>query len=61
LVEKVRGRLAEDERRLLELRQHGREWAEIAAEVGGGPEALRKKLGRALDRVARELGLHEPT
>ncbi len=61
LVDEVRGRLAEDELRLLELRQQGREWTEIAAEVGSGAEALRKKLARALDRVARELGLDEPS
>ena len=28
-----------------------------AAELGGNPEALRKRLGRALDRAVRELGL----
>jgi len=27
--------------------------------VGGRPEALRKKLSRAVDRVARQLGLEE--
>ena len=36
-----------------------REWAEIAAEVGGSPEALRKQLARALDRVSHQLGLDE--
>jgi RNA polymerase sigma-70 factor (ECF subfamily) len=59
LATMARHRLAPDERRLLELREQGREWAEIAAEVGGSPEALRKKLARAVGRVARELGLEE--
>jgi RNA polymerase sigma-70 factor (ECF subfamily) len=51
--------LSGEERRLLELRQQGRDWAEIAAEVGGSPEALRKQLARAVERVAEELGLDE--
>ena len=34
-----------------------RDWAQIAADRGGTPEALRKKLVRAVDRVAQELGL----
>ena len=29
----------------------GKGWAELAAELGDGPEALRKKLSRAMDRV----------
>ncbi len=48
LLQKARQRLSGDERRLLELREQGREWAEIAAEVGGTPEALRKRVARAI-------------
>src|SRR5262249_15186395 len=59
LLQETRRRLAPDERQLLELREQGREWAEIATLVGGSPEALRKKLTRAIDRVAHSLGLDE--
>jgi RNA polymerase sigma-70 factor (ECF subfamily) len=59
LVEIVRARLSDDERRLSDLRAAGREWAEIAALVGGTSEAARKRLERAFDRVARELGWEE--
>src|SRR5262249_46809356 len=59
LVEMVLARLTDEERHLLEMRSGDRPWAEIAAEVGGTPEALRKKLSRALDRVMKELGLPE--
>jgi RNA polymerase sigma-70 factor (ECF subfamily) len=59
LLEEARRRLSPEERRLAELRQEGREWAEIAALVGGTADALRKKLARAADRVAAELGLDE--
>ncbi len=57
LVQEVRRRLTPDESRLAELRDQGHDWAAIAAEVGGSPEALRKKLTRALSRVMRDLGL----
>jgi RNA polymerase sigma factor (sigma-70 family) len=59
LLEQVHLRLSEEERRLVERRVQCKEWSEIAAELGGSPEALRKKLARALDRVARHLGLDE--
>jgi RNA polymerase sigma-70 factor (ECF subfamily) len=59
LLQQVHDRLTPQERRLAELRAAGREWSEIAAEVGGNVEALRKRLARAIDRVARELGLDQ--
>jgi RNA polymerase sigma-70 factor (ECF subfamily) len=57
LLERVRGELSDEERFLAEQRALGHEWAAIAAEVGGSPEALRKKLERAIERVMRRLGL----
>jgi RNA polymerase sigma-70 factor (ECF subfamily) len=51
LLQVLRARLSEEERRLVDLRAQGREWSEIAAEVGGRPETLRKQLARALERV----------
>ena len=59
LLHEVRKRLTKDERRLADRRAERREWTEIAAEVGGSPEALRKQLARALDRVSHQLGLEE--
>ena len=59
LQEEVRRRLAPDEWRLLELKNQGHDWAEIAAQVGGLSETLRKKLARAIDRVVDELGLDD--
>jgi RNA polymerase sigma-70 factor (ECF subfamily) len=59
LLQEVRKRLSPDERRLAEQRAAGRDWAGIAADEGDTPEALRKKLGRAVDRVLQELGLVE--
>jgi RNA polymerase sigma-70 factor (ECF subfamily) len=59
LQEEIRRRLAPDEWQLLELRNQGYEWAEIAAQVGGLAETLRKRLARAIDRVVDELGLDD--
>jgi len=59
LQEEIRRRLAPDEWQLLDLRKQGHDWAAIAAQVGGGAESLRKKLARAIDRVAQELGLDD--
>jgi RNA polymerase sigma factor (sigma-70 family) len=56
LLTRTRELLSDEEQRLFDARALGREWAEIAAEVGGTPEALRKKLTRALDRVVEQLG-----
>jgi RNA polymerase sigma-70 factor (ECF subfamily) len=59
LLEEARRRLTEEERRLAELRGGGLGWEEVAASLGGTPEARRKQLARAMDRVAAELGLDE--
>jgi RNA polymerase sigma factor (sigma-70 family) len=59
LLEEFRRRMSAEERYLADQRGLGREWQDIAAEVGGRPDALRKKLDRALGRVARELGLDD--
>ncbi|MBY0229223.1 MAG: hypothetical protein K2W96_08105 [Gemmataceae bacterium] len=57
LLDEVRKRLDDEERALADCRAQGMEWPEIAARVGGEPSTLRKKLGRALDRVTASLGL----
>ena len=57
LLQQARHRLSAEELQLLELRQQGHPWAEIAAELGGRPDALRMRLGRAVARVIKELGL----
>ncbi len=57
LLERVRRELTAEERELADQRALGRDWPEIAAERGATPDALRKKLTRALDRVASRLDL----
>jgi RNA polymerase sigma-70 factor (ECF subfamily) len=59
LVLEARKRMTTQERALLERREQGLEWAAIAAELGGSPNALRIRLARAVARIARQLGLDE--
>ena len=59
LIEVVHARLSNEEKQLSDLRAGGCEWTEIASQVGGTAEAARKRLERAFDRVARELGWEE--
>ena len=66
LIEAVRNRLGDEERRLADLRGEGWEWPEIAARLGGSAQARRVQLARAVQRVAREMnlegcpGMHAP-
>jgi hypothetical protein len=53
----LRQALSEEERQLADRRARSEGWAEIAAELGGSPENLRKKLARGLSRAARQLGV----
>jgi RNA polymerase sigma factor (sigma-70 family) len=55
LVAEVYRLLSPDERRLVELRQHGHDWPAIADRLGGSAEALRKQHARAVARVAAQL------
>jgi RNA polymerase sigma factor (sigma-70 family) len=57
LLAQVRRRLPEHARQLADLRAEGLLWPEIAARLGGKPQALRKVLHRAVERVARDLRL----
>ena len=59
LLAMARQRLSIEERQLADLRAQGRDWAEIAAALGGTAQGRRKQLARAIGRVAKELGLDE--
>jgi RNA polymerase sigma-70 factor (ECF subfamily) len=57
LLAMFRERLSAEERKVAELRSQGFDWATVARELGGTPEARRKQFARAVDRVGQELGL----
>ncbi len=57
LLEAVRGKMSDEEQLIAEQWASGNGWDEIGAKVGARPDALRIRLGRAFDRVRKELGL----
>jgi len=57
LLEKFRELLSDEERQIVDLRAQGSDWAAVAAELGGTPEARRKQLARAVTRAENDLGL----
>jgi RNA polymerase sigma-70 factor (ECF subfamily) len=59
LLQEFRKRLSPQDRQIAEWRSQDRPWEDIAADLGGSAEALRKRFDRAVDRVARQLGLEE--
>jgi RNA polymerase sigma-70 factor (ECF subfamily) len=59
LLQEVFNRLSEEERRLVELHGQRASWAEVAATLGGSPDARRVQYQRAILRVIRALGLSE--
>jgi RNA polymerase sigma-70 factor (ECF subfamily) len=59
LLEQVRRRLSDEDRRVADLRGEGHGWAEVAGRLGGTPDGRRMQLTRALDRASRELGLED--
>ena len=59
LLQSVRSRLDTTDQEILDKWLLGQEWAEIAKQMGSTPDALRKRLSRAIDGAARKLGLLE--
>jgi len=53
-------RLSPTERNLVERRNAGHTWPEIAAALGGDARAHRRQLGKALNRATAGLGLDGP-
>jgi RNA polymerase sigma-70 factor (ECF subfamily) len=57
LLDRARALLSEEERYLMDQRNLGRGWDDLAAAADTTPDALRMRFIRALDRVAAQLGL----
>jgi DNA-directed RNA polymerase specialized sigma24 family protein len=57
LLERFRRSLSDEEKQLADLRGEGLAWGDIAARLGSTAQARRMQLARAVERVARELGL----
>jgi len=59
LVQKIRDRFTDAERRVSDLRMMGHSWEEVAAELGERADTVRMRLERALKRISRELNFEE--
>jgi RNA polymerase sigma factor (sigma-70 family) len=55
MTELLQAQLTPEEYELLERRRGGTGWVELAEEIGSSPEALRKRVNRAVTRVLRRL------
>lgn len=57
LLDELRRRLTHEELALVQQRANGKSWEEIADGQGVSPDAMRKRHGRAIDRVCQEMGV----
>ncbi|MCR9198015.1 MAG: sigma-70 family RNA polymerase sigma factor [Planctomycetaceae bacterium] len=55
LLEHARSRLSAEELTLMQRRSEGESWEEISRDTGQKPDAVRKRLERALQRVREEM------
>ena len=56
-IAEIYSRLSNEELMIAKLRVEGLDWVTIAAQRGGKPGTLRKKLHRAIARISHEVGL----
>jgi len=56
-LDAIRGRLSPEEIHLVDQWLDGRAWEDVARDQGRKPDAVRRQMSRALDRVAQELRL----
>ncbi len=59
LLQSANSHLTDSEKAISELRNQGLSWIEVARELGESPQALRKRLERACNRIAKEVGLDD--
>ncbi|MFN3149831.1 RNA polymerase sigma factor [Bremerella sp. T1] len=57
IADAILERLSAEDRYMAEQRLSGFTWQELADELGSSADALRKRLSRALDRAAGEIGV----
>lgn len=55
LLEQARSLLSAEELKLMQRRSEGESWEEISRDTGQKPDAVRKRLERALQRVREEM------
>lgn len=59
LMELIRARLSMEEQRIVELRQKGYHWNEVAEHLGGTAEGRRKQFQRMMQQLTKDLNLDD--
>ena len=59
ILERVRTLLSDEERQIIDLRNQGLGWDEVATHLGGTGQARRMQMSRRIDRLTRQLGIAE--
>jgi RNA polymerase sigma factor (sigma-70 family) len=61
LLERLRTLLSDEERQIIDLRNEGLGWDEVATKLGGTGQARRMQMSRRIERLIRQLGIAEST
>lgn len=61
LLERLRTLLSDEERQIIDLRNQGLGWDEVATQLGGSGQARRMQMSRGIERLTRQLGIAEST
>jgi RNA polymerase sigma factor (sigma-70 family) len=61
LLERLRTLLSDEERQIIDLRNEGLGWDEVATKLGGTGQARRMQMSRGIERLIRQLGIAEST
>ncbi len=59
LLERLGTLLSDEERQIIDLRNQGLGWEEVATILGGSGQARRMQMSRGIERVTRQLGVAE--
>jgi RNA polymerase sigma factor (sigma-70 family) len=59
ILERWQALLSDEERQIIDLRNQGLGWDEVAAQLGGSGQARRMQLARGIERLTRQLGIAE--
>jgi RNA polymerase sigma factor (sigma-70 family) len=59
LLERLRTLLSDEERQIIDLRNQGLGWDEVATKLGGSGQARRMQMSRGIERLTRQLGIDE--
>lgn len=59
LMDQIRQRLSKEEQQIVDLRQQGCQWNEVAERMGGTGDARRKQFQRVMKQLTRDLKLDD--